>query len=117
MVMDIMPTILDLAHVTYPKAYKGRTLKAMRGVSLKPLLDGQETDLSRPMYFFYKDTAAYIEYPWKIVTKDGKNFELYHLENDRTELNNLSAQMPEKLSTLKAAMQDYRGSLKNKKRK
>ena len=28
MVMDIMPTILDLAQVTYPKAYKGRTLKA-----------------------------------------------------------------------------------------
>jgi hypothetical protein len=90
----------------------------MRGVSLKALFEGAETDLSRPMHFFYKNTAAYIEYPWKIVTKDLKNFELYHLENDRTELNDLAAQMPEKLSTLKAAMQDYRGMpLTNKKGK
>jgi arylsulfatase len=116
MVMDIMPTILDLAQVTYPEAYNGRTLKAMRGVSLQPLFEGSETDLSRPMHFFFKDTAAYIEYPWKIVTKDMQNFELYHLAKDRTELNNLAAQMPEKLSTLKAAMQDYRGvPLKKKK--
>jgi arylsulfatase A-like enzyme len=118
MVMDIMPTILDLADVTYPKAYQGRPLKAMRGVSLKSLFEGSETDLSRPMHFFYKETAAYIEYPWKIVTKDMQDFELYHLGKDRTELNNLAAQMPEKLSTLKTAMQDYRGvPLKDKKGK
>ena len=108
MVMDIMPTILDLAHVTYPEVYHGRTIKAMRGVSLHPLFEGKETDLSRPMHFFYKETAAYIEYPWKIVTKDMESFELYHLEKDRAELNNLAEQMPEKLNTLKAAMQDYR---------
>ena len=108
MVMDIMPTILDLAHVTYPEVYHGRTIKAMRGVSLQPLFEGKETDLSRPIHFFYKETAAYIEYPWKIVTKDMESFELYNLEKDRTELNNLAAQMPEKLNTLKAAMQDYR---------
>ncbi len=72
MVMDIMPTILDLARVTYPATYEGRKLKALRGVSLHPLFEGEDADLSRPMYFFYKKTAAYIEYPWKIVTKNTK---------------------------------------------
>ena len=42
-----------------------------------------------------------------------ENFELYHLEKDLTELNNLATQMPEKLSTLMTAMQDYRGAPPN----
>ena len=45
-----------------------------------------------------------------------QTFELYDLEIDRTELNNLAKQMPEKLSMLKAAMLEYRKMpLSNKK--
>lgn len=109
MVMDVMPTVLDLAQVDYPQTYKGRPLKPMRGVSMKPIFAGSSTDLSRPMHFYYRNTTAYIEYPWKIVSTNNKQFELYNLDADRGELQDLASQMPEKMSSLKTAMLDYRG--------
>lgn len=109
MVMDVMPTVLELTGAAYPTTYQGRKIKPMRGVSFKGLLEGGGVDLSRPMHFFYRDTSAYIEYPWKIVSTNNKKFELYNLEHDRSELQDLSTTHPEKLDSLKKAMLQYRG--------
>ncbi|MFC5050132.1 sulfatase-like hydrolase/transferase [Rubritalea spongiae] len=109
MVMDVLPTILDLTGVSYPEEFNGRKIKPMRGVSLVPIFEGESTDLSRPMHFFYRDTTAYIEYPWKIVSTNNKKFELYNLEDDRSELNDLATQQPERLDRLMQAMLEYRG--------
>jgi arylsulfatase len=37
---------------------------------------------------------------WKIVTVGDKPWELYNMETDRTELNDLSEKMPEKVAEL-----------------
>lgn len=39
-VMDITPTILDLAGVSHPKTYHGHSVAAMQGKSLAPILTG-----------------------------------------------------------------------------
>lgn len=109
MVMDVMPTVLELAGVEYPATYKEKSLKSLRGVSLKPLMDGGDVDLSRPMHFFYRNTSTYIEYPWKLVSPNNKTFQLYDLSKDRIEMTDLSTEMPEKTQALKKAMKNYRG--------
>lgn len=108
MVMDILPTILDLGGAEYPTEFDGRKIKPTRGVSLGPILTGAEQDLSRPMHFYHGGTYAYIEYPWKLVTQHGDSWELYNLETDRSELNDLVTAHPEKFETMMAAMMDYR---------
>ncbi|MGJ8671468.1 sulfatase-like hydrolase/transferase [Rubritalea sp.] len=109
MVMDVMPTVLDLTGVAYPAKFEGRTIKSMRGVSFASILKGGEADLRRPMHFYYRDSTAYIEYPWKIVTTNNKKFELYNLEKDRSEMHDLAAQQPERMETMMQAMLEYRG--------
>ena len=110
MVMDVLPTILDLANVDYPETYDGRTLKPMRGVSLKPILESKAVDLVRPMHFFHNNSSAFIQYPWKLVSEDNKKFELYDLSKDRGEQENLAQKLPEKVMEMKEAMIEYRGA-------
>ena len=44
---------------------------------------------------------------WKLVAVHGRPWELYDLEADRTELDNLAQENPEKLEQLKAMYQSW----------
>jgi arylsulfatase A-like enzyme len=44
---------------------------------------------------------------WKLVAAHGSPWELYDLEADRTELNNLAAEHPEKATELKARYESW----------
>ncbi|MEO0453390.1 MAG: sulfatase-like hydrolase/transferase [Verrucomicrobiota bacterium] len=110
MVMDVMPTILDLARVPYPEKFGERVLKPMQGLSLQPYLAGGKVDLDRPIHLFFNRNFTLIKYPWKLIVSSKGNAapELYDLENDRSELNNLAGQMPEKVAELQKVMMEYR---------
>ncbi|MGB0372738.1 MAG: sulfatase-like hydrolase/transferase [Opitutales bacterium] len=109
MVMDVMPTILDLAGVKYPSEYDGRPLKPMRGLSIVDILSGEEMDLDREFHLFFNRNYTHIDYPWKYITNTKqKSEELYNLEDDRAEVNNLAEKMPEKVAAMKAAMMAWR---------
>ena len=44
---------------------------------------------------------------WKLVTLSGKPWELYDLEADRTELNDLAARMPDRVKKLAAQWEQW----------
>jgi len=100
-VIDLLPTCLDLASTPYPSQFKGKGLIPVAGKSLVPALRGASMG-ERELYFEHQGNAAARIGPWKIVRGHGKPWELYDLAADRTELNDLSNQHPEKLAELKA---------------
>jgi len=98
---DIFATILDIADIPLPS---DRTID---GVSVLPTFDGQP--LERPVPLFWRTHIAPPEShaamrigDWKIIaSQDLRRFQLYNIQNDWKEENNLAAEMPEKLATMK----------------
>ena len=105
-VSDIMPTVLALAGVNFPHETNGTPLKQPIGISILPLLNGETTALSaeKGMGWELFEGKAYIKGNWKIL-RLGKPFgtgtwQLYDIEKDPGEINDLSQQFPAKMDSL-----------------
>lgn len=102
-VMDIMATCVDLAGVTYPKQYNGINVIPMEGKSLVPVFKkGKRSGHDYLGFEHFGEKAYHGKDGWKIVRPNGKNssWELYNLNNDRTELKNLADLYPKKLNEM-----------------
>lgn len=100
-VVDIFPTLLDLAGATYPVAYGDTTTIPLHGESLLPVFKGNERE--EPKFFISGFTDRFRMFrsgKWKIVKANNENWELYDMDSDPTETNNLSSSHPEKLNEL-----------------
>ena len=73
----------------------------MEGDSLAPLLKGKKAK-SRPIFMEHEGNRAIRDGNWKLVALRGKAWELYDIEKDRTELNNLAEKNPGKVKELDA---------------
>ena len=109
---DYFPTILDVLGFQLqcePRPYDG--------VSLLPLLkkEGGLAERPRPIGFESKGTVTLNDNRYKIVTKGNASFdkiELYDLLADRAEKNNIAAEHPEIVKTMKATLDEWRASCK-----
>lgn len=107
-VIDIMATALDVAGASYPRAYRGRAISELDGRSLLPIFrDGRATG-ERRLFWEHMGARAVREGPWKLVsTAEGRPWELYNLDEDRTELDDLSAALPERVEALERLWQAW----------
>jgi arylsulfatase A-like enzyme len=114
-IMDIMATCLDLAGASYPDTYKGKQIKPLKGKSLVPIFENKIRDGHEALFWEHEGNRAVRQGKWKLVSAYGKDaWELYDMEQDRTEINNLSEKHPEKvteLSTLYDQWADQTGVL------
>ena len=92
--IDIMPTLLEAAGTSYPDTYQNHSILPMEGKSLMPLLKGDEYTPREPMFREYRGSRAVSKGPWKLVAERGKPWELYNIETDRSETNNLIDEHP-----------------------
>jgi arylsulfatase len=107
-ITDIMATCLDVAGVEYPPDYPGRKLLPLAGRSLLPIFRGETWPEPRTLGWATSGSRALRSGPWKLVAwKDG-DWELYNLEVDRTELNNLAAQQPDRVEAMAKAFAVWR---------
>ncbi len=107
--IDLMATCVDVAGVDYPQRFADQDILPMEGVSLKPAFTGGSLDRKEALYFEHHLNCAVRDGQWKLVRKgtpgrDAKLFpwELYNMKTDRTEMNNLADQNPEKVAELAA---------------
>ena len=100
-IVDIMPTLAELAGTRYPSRFKGKTVLPNEGVSLVQTLRDRAEVENRTLYFEHMGNCAVIDGDWKLVRLRDKEWELYYLKDDRSELNNLAYQQPEKFAELK----------------
>jgi arylsulfatase len=113
-VMDLAPTFLDLAGVTYSSTYHGRTLAPHKGQSLLPLLTGKKDYVHDDDYVIGWELfgrCALRKGKWKITKMEapfGKgDFQLFNIEEDPTESNDLSAKFPDKYQELLSHWDTY----------
>jgi arylsulfatase len=81
----------------------GDAVGSMRGLSLRPILEGRPREPHSGLHFtFYGKNNALLQGDWKLVNRNFGPWELYNLIEDRTELNNLGAARPDRLSEMTA---------------
>jgi len=98
---DIMATILDLTGTAYPAEYDGRPIEPLEGTSLVPALAGGEVDRP-PMFWEHEGNAAVRIGRWKLVRNYPGPWELYDMDADRTELDNVAARHPARVADMAA---------------
>ncbi len=105
--IDIMATCVDVAQASYPQKIDNSNIYPMEGVSLASAF--VEDTLSREaIYFEHEGNRAIRRSDWKLVAKgrDGP-WELYNMENDRSETNNLAEEYPEMVQELADLWQQW----------
>jgi arylsulfatase len=120
--IDIVPTILEAVGVPAPETVNGIAQKPIEGVSMAYTWDKANAPGQRTTQYFemfgsraiYQDgwmaSAPPIVAPWAITltppppnVMNSFTWQLYNLEKDWTQANDLAAQMPDKLRDLEEA--------------
>ncbi|MBM3459622.1 MAG: arylsulfatase, partial [Armatimonadetes bacterium] len=109
-VMDLMPTLLDVAGVTYPRRLESRELLPLDGRSFRPALE-KRTLPERTVGWEHEGNRAIRVGDWKLVASYRRPWELYDLRRDRTETRDLAAEQPERVRTLTASWQRWADDL------
>jgi arylsulfatase A-like enzyme len=105
-VIDLMPTLLDVAGVEHPKQYHGHDILPMEGTTLRPAFEGKSLDRG-PLCWEHEGNRAVRVGAWKLLAGHGERWQLYDLANDRTELNDLASSNPEKVAELTAIYEKW----------
>ncbi len=92
--IDFVPTILDIVGIEKPKTYNGVPTPESPGRSLLASFDSDITIERDLLWWMHDEHRAVRIGDWKLVAvKDGP-WELYNLENDRAESNDLAEANP-----------------------
>ena len=108
-VMDIMATCLDLSGADYPATYDGNEIIPLEGKSLVPVLRKGQREGHDYLGFEHFNERAFISKDgWKIVRQGNKHpWELYNLNDDRSEQHNLAGANPAKVEKMVAAYEEW----------
>jgi len=98
--IDIVPTILEIAGIDKPQQWKGEPIPEAPGRSLAPAFAKDETIARDSLWWLHEGNRAVRVGDWKLVAAEGDPWELYDLKTDRAEQHNLAATMPEKAKEL-----------------
>ena len=100
-VIDIMATLVEMSSATYPKTYKGNDIIPMQGINLYPIWMGEKPVRSEPLFWEHEDNVALRDGRWKIVKERNEpDWQLYDMEADRTECNDLAQAKPDVLGEM-----------------
>ena len=99
--IDIMPTLQEISGASYPKEYRGNKITPLEGESFTPALEGKKWNRERPIFWEHEGNRAIRDGQLKLVSKFPGRWELYDMEKDRTELDDLSVRYPGETRRLK----------------
>ncbi|MGP4039395.1 arylsulfatase [Gracilibacillus sp. D59] len=104
--IDFMATFVDITGADYPEEYNGHKILPMEGESLMPaLLD--ESPQERSLCFEHEQHCGIRRGKWKLSKIKERDWELYNLENDRSEMVNLADQYPYMVEELKLEWKEW----------
>jgi len=89
-VMDVMATCLDVAGVDYPPQWNDKPILPLEGKSLLPVLKGKSREGHQALFWQYGGRRAVRAGSWKLVSEKDQPWELYDMQKDRTEMDDLA---------------------------
>ena len=101
-IIDVLPTFAEIAGTACPDQINGRKLKPLAGKSLLPIFQGRQRQPHDVLYWQFGRAKAVRTGKWKLVRYGDADWELYDLEADRTELNDLAGQQPQRVKKMAA---------------
>ncbi|MFN7343272.1 MAG: sulfatase-like hydrolase/transferase, partial [bacterium] len=106
-VIDVMPTLLDAGGAEYPKQVDSKEIKPYEGISLIPSFKSDTATSERVLYWEHYGKKAVRSGYWKAVSGEKNRWNLYHLKDDPSELNDLADKEPAKLEEFKELWQAW----------
>ena len=106
--IDVLPTILDFINQPYPVKIDRKEVLPIQGTSFAYIFDEPKMPSRKTVQYFETlgDRAIYVD-GWKAVTRHKKGdpfeddiWELYHVENDFAEVDNMANSAPQRLKEL-----------------
>ena len=96
--IDFVPTFMELAgdEAKYPSELPG-----LDGISLVPTFSGKKLIRTNPLFFQYGSWQAIRENQWKLVQRKQEPWQLYDLDQDRTETRDLAGEFSERVKNMK----------------
>jgi arylsulfatase A-like enzyme len=106
-VIDIMPTLCDVAGAEYPREFNGNAITPAEGRSLLPVFEGRGREPHAILHWAHCGNHAIRTPRWKLVMEKDRPWELYDMEADRTELDDLAARMPDRVDELRGEFERW----------
>lgn len=118
-IIDVMATCVDVAGAQYPSEHEGNQIHPMEGISLLPIIQGNQREGHEYICWEHKGNQGILKDDWKLVSyhptqrgitdeeSETAGWELYNLAADRTELNDLIDEEPERVAELEKLYQAW----------
>lgn len=101
--VDLVPTVLELAGAKSPETFGGKPRPPIAGRSLVPALAKDATIERDFLWWHHQGNRAFRVGDWKIVSAGPKgDWELYDLSHDRAEMHDLAEKQPERVKEMSA---------------
>lgn len=108
--IDIMATIVDISGANYPENYNGEPIVPLEGKNLMNVFVNDKPIDRDAIYFEHQGARAIRTENWKLVSRNYgyirideiplEEWALYDMDKDRTEINDLADQYPEKVKEM-----------------
>lgn len=98
--IDIVPTVMEVAGGQVPAAWEGTPLPPLPGKSLAPAFAKDHTVAHESLWWLHEGNRAIRVGDWKLVAAKGDPWELYDLSKGRSETHNVASDHPDKVQEL-----------------
>ncbi len=109
--VDVLPTLAEIAGAQMPETHPDRELAPLAGISLVPIFRGQELKQRPPIHLLFSGDRGLRDGDWKLVSFRSQPWELYNLASDRTELHNVAGQHPDIVQRMAQQWHDMTASV------
>ena len=107
-VIDLVPTILEVAGASRFTTWKGAPVPAPPGISLVTSFSSDHAVHHAELWWSHEGNRALRAGDWKLVAARDQDWELYDLAHDRTETRDLARQLPDKVREMSAVWKQRR---------
>lgn len=118
--LDYLPTLAGILDLELPD-------RPYDGIDIMPILTGQQPGRGKPIAFYFRDAVAFSGERYKLIASrqtqgkraggavefNGKKFELFDLERDAGESNDIAGKHPDIVASMKARLQNWVDSLED----